>query len=72
VDAIDVVSDLFTPRGVPAHVRSDVGPEFVAKPVLCASLRTPAHRPFATSAPPPIALLGAVQLSSHFLGRIRP
>jgi transposase InsO family protein len=29
-DVIDVLSDLFVARGVPAHVRSDQGPEFVA------------------------------------------
>ena len=66
-DVIDVLSDLFIPRGVPAQVRSDIGPEFVAKAVLCASLRTPrtpAHRTFATSTAPPIAVLGA-ELFSH-------
>ena len=30
VDVIDVLSDLFILRGVPGHVRSDDGPEFVA------------------------------------------
>ena len=30
-DVIDVLSDLFILRGVPAHVRSDQGPEFVAE-----------------------------------------
>ena len=30
---IDVLSDLFILRGVPDHVRSDNGPEFVAKAV---------------------------------------
>jgi transposase InsO family protein len=30
---IDVLSDLFILRGVPAHIRSDNGPEFVAKRV---------------------------------------
>ena len=33
IDVIDVLSDLFILRGVPAHVRSDNGPEFVAKAV---------------------------------------
>jgi transposase InsO family protein len=33
VDVIDVLSDLFILRGVPAHIRSDNGPEFVAKVV---------------------------------------
>ena len=32
-DVIDVLSDLFILRGVPAHVRSDNGPEFIAKAV---------------------------------------
>ena len=32
-DVIDVLSDLFILRGVPCHVRSDTGPEFVAKAV---------------------------------------
>lgn len=32
-DVIDVLSDLFILRGVPEHVRSDNGPEFVAKTV---------------------------------------
>ena len=32
-DVIDVLSDLFIQRGVPHHVRSDNGPEFVAKVV---------------------------------------
>jgi putative transposase len=30
-DVIDVLSDLFILRGVPAHIRSDNGPEFVAQ-----------------------------------------
>src|SRR4030081_21630 len=33
IDVIDVLSDLFILRGVPRHVRSDNGPEFVAKAV---------------------------------------
>ncbi len=32
-DVIDVLSDLFILRGVPAHIRSDHGPEFIAKAV---------------------------------------
>lgn len=32
-DVIDVLSDLFIPRGVPDHIRSDNGPEFIAKAV---------------------------------------
>jgi transposase InsO family protein len=33
MDVIDVLSDLFILRGVPGHIRSDNGPEFVAKAV---------------------------------------
>jgi transposase InsO family protein len=32
-DVIDVLSDLFILHGVPAHIRSDNGPEFIAKAV---------------------------------------
>jgi putative transposase len=32
-DIIDVLSDLFILRGIPGHIRSDNGPEFVAKSV---------------------------------------
>src|SRR5262249_18333116 len=31
IDVIDVLSDLFILRGIPAHIRSDNGPEFVAR-----------------------------------------
>src|SRR5690349_10690142 len=33
IDVIDVLSDLFILRGVPGHIRSDHGPEFVATAV---------------------------------------
>jgi len=33
IDVIDMLSDLFILRGVPEHIRSDNGPEFVAKAV---------------------------------------
>jgi transposase InsO family protein len=33
VDVIDVLTDLFILRGVPAYIRSDNGPEFIAKDV---------------------------------------
>ena len=33
IDVIDVLSDLFILRGTPGHIRSDNGPEFVAKAV---------------------------------------
>ena len=33
IDVIDLLSDLFILRGVPAHIRSDNGPEFLAKSV---------------------------------------
>ena len=33
IDVIDVLADLFILRGVPTYIRSDNGPEFVAKAV---------------------------------------
>ena len=33
INVIDVLSDLFILRGVPGHIRSDNGPEFVARAV---------------------------------------
>ena len=33
IDVIDVLSDLLILRGIPGHIRSDNGPEFVAKAV---------------------------------------
>jgi putative transposase len=33
INVIDVLSDLFILQGIPAHIRSDNGPEFVAKAV---------------------------------------
>jgi putative transposase len=43
-DVIDVLSDLFILRGVPGHIRSDNGPEFVARPCRAGS-RPWARRP---------------------------
>jgi putative transposase len=44
VDVIDVLSDLFILRGVPGHIRSDNGPEFVAKAVQTGSLQSERRR----------------------------
>jgi putative transposase len=33
IDVIDVLSDLFILRGIPGHIRSENGPEFVAEAV---------------------------------------
>ncbi len=33
IDVIDVLTDLFILRGVPAYIRSDNGPEFIAEAV---------------------------------------
>ena len=33
IDVIDALSDLFILRGIPGHIRSDNGPEFVAQAV---------------------------------------
>ena len=45
---IDVLSDLFILRGVPGHVRSDNGPEFIAKAVqdwiAAVGAKTAVHR----------------------------
>ena len=34
-DVIDTLAELFAMRGVPEHIRSDNGPEFVAKAIQC-------------------------------------
>ena len=33
MDAIEALADLFLLRGVPAHIRCDQGPEFIAQAV---------------------------------------
>ena len=33
MDVIETLADLFLLRGVPAHIRSDQGPEFIAEAV---------------------------------------
>jgi hypothetical protein len=43
-DVIDLLSDLFIGRGVPAHIRSDSGPEFVAKAGRAGSRRSERRR----------------------------
>src|SRR5262249_54910165 len=48
IDVIDVLSDLFILHGVPAHIRSDNGPEFVPRPCRNGS-RWPAPRPLTSS-----------------------
>ena len=40
IDVIDVLSDLSILRGVPGHIRSDDGPEFIAKAVQDGSRRS--------------------------------
>ena len=45
IDVIDVLSDLFILRGVPGHIRSDNGPEFVAKPSASGSRPSVRRRP---------------------------
>jgi hypothetical protein len=39
IEVIDVLSDPFIARGVPADIRSDYGPEFVAKTPLTNALK---------------------------------
>jgi len=45
IDVIDVISDLFILRGVPEHIRSDNGPEFVATAVQEGSVRSERRPP---------------------------
>ena len=52
-DVIDVLSDLLVLRGVPGHVRSDNGPEFVAKAVQEWITAVGANRLHRPGQPPP-------------------
>ena len=52
IDVIDVLSDLFILRGIPGHIRSDNGPEFVAKAVREWSQRSVQRRPISSQAVP--------------------
>ena len=45
IDVIDVLSDLLILRGVPGHIRSDNGPEFIAKPSRSGSRRSEPRPP---------------------------
>src|ERR1700760_4491790 len=40
IDVIDVLSDLFILRGIPGHIRSDNGPEFVAEWIRAMGAKT--------------------------------
>ena len=53
IDVIDVLSDLFILRGVPGHIRSDNGPEFVARAVQqwITSVGAPLCRPHVRGCP---------------------
>jgi putative transposase len=51
-EVIDVLTDLFIARGVPAHIRSDNGPEFVAKAVKGGSPASAPGRPTSHPAAP--------------------
>ena len=50
IDVIDVLSDLFILRGIPGHIRSDNGPEFVAKAVREWITAVGARRPISSQA----------------------
>ena len=50
IDVIDVLSDLFILRGIPGHIRSDNGPEFVAKAVREWIKRSAQRRPISSQA----------------------
>lgn len=45
VDVIDVLSDLLILRGIPTHIRSDNGPEFIAKALYVSGSRRWERRP---------------------------
>jgi transposase InsO family protein len=51
-DVIDVLSDLFILRGVPGHIRSDNGPEFIAKAVRAWIAAVGAQTAYITPASP--------------------
>ena len=50
-DVIDVLSDLFILRGVPGHIRSDNGPEFIAKAVQDWSPQSARRQPTSRGSP---------------------
>jgi Integrase core domain len=50
-DVIDTLAELFAMRGVPRAIRSDNGPEFVARAPQPHPIRSPKHRPKLTSRP---------------------
>jgi hypothetical protein len=50
IDVIDVLSDLFILRGVPGHIRSDNGPEFVAEAVKLGSPLSAPRLPISSGA----------------------
>ena len=52
IDVIDVLSDLFILRGVPGHIRSDNGPEFIAKSVQAWITRVGAKTAYITPGSP--------------------
>jgi len=66
IDVIDVLSDLFILRGIPGHIRSDNGPEFVAKAVRNGLPPSAPRRP--TSNP---AAHGRTDTSRGFNARLR-
>src|SRR5437660_9715059 len=49
IDVIDVLSDLFILQGIPAYIRSDNGPEFVANRLCRNGLRLSVPRPLTSS-----------------------
>jgi putative transposase len=66
IDVIDVLSEPFILRGVPGHIRSDNGPEFIAKAVqqwiLAVGAKTAYTRP--KRDPGPMNLAAAVNVTS--------
>src|SRR5215210_7019333 len=70
IDVIDVLSDLFILRGVPGHIRSDNGPEFVAKAVQewisAKSLREASGNGYVESFNARLTAINAVERGARF------
>jgi len=63
IDVIDVLSDLFILQGIPAYIRSDNGPEFLAKAVQESRLSVPRPPTSSEAAPGRTATSRALTLA---------
>ena len=62
-DVIDTLTGLFILRGVPAYIRSDNGPEFVAQPSGTGSRQSAQKQP--TSSPAHLGRMDTARVSTH-------